>query len=195
MDYSKIKCQAINRDFKADKILKVRNEDCLENVVSICYSCPYSDSKRDECKNCYGTIVQNVIKKINKDTGRVKMEVTNIKNNFLRVGGQIMKMMEADEFIDNIEVIANLNSANWNHGQRVDDHLRAYDRNKTWKTDCADCKNRCAKNNTIPACEKAKKYMEENGINLMNDSDKKILSVELPEECICKEQTQMLYFV
>ena len=195
MDYQQITCQCTGRIIRADKMYKIRNnENCVENIVSICNNCPFVDSNNPECQNCYGTIVQNSVRQLNEKTGRIKMDSIAYRNNFCKVGSEYIEMMDADEFLDTIDIIANLNNANWNHGQRISDHLRAYDRPKTWKTDCANCKARYHKEGKLTACERAKQFVENQGINLSTATEKQIAEIVLPEECICKEQAQRMYF-
>lgn len=195
MDYQQITCSLTGKTFKADRMYKVRNDNCIENVVSVCYNCPFADSNNPACNNCYGTIAQNAIRQINEDTRRIKMDTMEYRNNYCKVGDEYIEMMDADEFLENIDIIANLNSNNWNHGQRVADHLRAYIQPPTWRTDCASCKKECHKENKLTPCEKAKEYVEELGIDLKNATNKQITKIELPMECICKRQTQRCVFV
>lgn len=196
MDYQQITCKMTGKTMKADRMYKIRNnENCLENIVSICYNCPFADSNLPQCKNCYGTIAQNTFRMRNDETGRIKMESVNYRNNFCKVGDEYVEMMDADEFLETIDVIANLNNSNWNHGQRISDHLRGYDRPKTWKTDCHNCKIRCHAKGELTACEKAKEYVESIGINLDTATEKQITNIKLPTNCICKEQTPRMYFV
>ena len=196
MDYQKITCQCTGKTIKAEKMYKIRNqENCIENIVSVCYNCPFIHNNNPQCQNCYGTIVQNSIRQINDQTGRIKMDSINYRNNFCQVGDQFIEMMDADEFLDNMDIIANLNNANWNHGQRVSDHLRGYDRPKTWKTDCLNCKIRYHQKNELTPCEKTKDYVASLGINLDTATEKQIAKIELPQEMICKEQTPRMYYV
>lgn len=196
MDYQQITCQITGKTIKADKMYKIRsNENYIENVVSVCYNCPFADSNNPNCQNCYGTIVQNAFRQINDKTRRVKMDAVNYRNNFAKIGDKYVEMMEADEFLENIDIIANLNNSNWNHGQRISDHLRAYMQPKTWKTDCANCKNRCHQKGKNTACENAKLYIESIGINLDNATEKQIAEIELPSNCICSEQTSRMCYV
>ena len=195
MDYQQITCSLTGKNIKADRMYKIRNDDCIENVVSICYNCPFADSENPACINCYGTIAQNAIRQINEDTRRVKMETVEYRNNYCKVGDDYVEMMEADEFLENIDIIANLNNSNWNHGQRVADHLRAYDRPATYKTDCLNCKKRYHKENKSTPCERAKEYVESLGINIDTASSKQLAEINLPQNCICKEQTQRMYYV
>lgn len=195
MDYQQITCKYANKNIKADKIYKVRNDDCLENIVSICFNCPHCHSDNSACKNCYGTIIQSTERKINKETRRVKMSFKNYRNTFIELENDFMEMMSADEYLKKIEIISNLNNCNWNHGQRISDHLRAYDGSKTSKTDCKNCKIRCHKNNQLTACEKAKEYLKKLNINLDTASELDILNVELDQDMICREQTQRMFYV
>lgn len=192
VNYQKITCQATGKELKADQIYKIRNNEVLENTVSICYNCPYAHSKLSACKNCYGTIVQNSVRQTNGKPGRIKMECTNYRNTFFESNGEYIECLEADNYLSNIDIIANLNNLNWNHGQKIADHLRAYTYPKTAKTDCANCKHRCAKNGELSACQKAKLFCEQNGINVSTASSKLLAELELPNECICKEQTQQM---
>lgn len=197
MDYQQIICKETGKSIKADKIFKVRNnQDCIENIVSICHNCPHCDSKNVKCQNCYGTIVQNSIRQINDETGRIKMDFVNYRNTFIKENENFKQIMDADEFLECIDIVANLNNSNWNHGQRISDHLRSYDRPKTWKTDCANCKVRCKNKGVKPACELAKDYTESQFNNsLENISDTQIANFELPQNCICKEQAPQMYYV
>lgn len=197
MNYSEITCPHTNKTFKPDKMYKVRGDkDTFETIVSTCYCCPYSDSKNAKCKNCYGTITQKTVKTLSKKTqGAILMNYEHYINTFIRQNGDIIQNMKSDEIMDAIEIIANLNSANWNHGKRIEDHLRAYDRPKTWKTDCAECKRRCELNGSLPACVKAQQYLEDNNMNLNIMNEKQISEINLPCDCICQEQTQQMYFV
>lgn len=196
MDYQQIICKATGKTLKADRMYKIRNnENCIENIVSICYNCPFANNDNAECKQCYGTIVQNTLRQKSNESGRVRMENVNYRNNFCKVGDEYIQMMDADEFLEEIDIISNLNNSNWNHGQRISDHLRGYDRPTTWKTDCINCKNRCHKKGELTACERAKEYVESLGINLDIATEKQIAEIELPTECICKEQTPRMYYV
>lgn len=194
MDYQQITCKATGKTLKAEQIYKIRNdENCIENIVSICNSCPYANSQNLSCQNCYGTIVQNSVRQINVDTGRIKMEFTNYRNTFLELNDEYILNMSADEFLQTIDIVANLNHANWNHGQKINDKLRAYMPPNTWKTDCKNCKLRCKNNNIIPACEKAKQYVEENyNMNIENMTTEQIAKVNLPQNCICQNQVQRM---
>ena len=124
-------------------------------------------------------------------------EVENYRNKFeVNELGEYLRDMDADMFMQTIDKVANLNTLNWNHdGQKTDDKLRAYDKPKTWKTDCIMCKEKCTKSNSIPECEKAKNYLEEKfGTNIEFMSEKQLLS-EIPSEFICQNQAQTMYFV
>lgn len=195
MDYQQIVCSKTGKSMKADKMYKIKNDECVENVVSVCYNCPFSHSNNPACKNCYGTIAQNAVRQINQETRRMKMIATDYRNNFCKVGDEYIEMMDADEFLESIEIIANLNSLNWNHGQRVADHLRAYTSPATSKTDCLKCKNKCHSKNECTACEKAKQYVEDLGVNLNIASEEQIKSINLPQDCICKNQTPRMIYV
>lgn len=192
MNYQQIICQATGKELKADQIYKVRNDEVLENIVSICHNCPYSNSGMPECKNCYGTIVQNSIRQANKKPGRIKMESENYRNTFTQLENEYIEDLKADKFFSGINVISNLNNSNWNHGQKISDHLRCYSYPKTWKTDCANCKSRCHKMGVKTACEKAKEFCETNNINVSTANSKQLSEIELPISCICREQTQVM---
>ena len=142
---------------------------------------------------------RRTVRQINKDTGRAKMQATNYRNIFLKVGDEYMQMMDADEFLKELEekemIIANLNNANWNHGQRISDHLRAYSYPATWKTDCHNCKIRCHKKGELTACERAKEYALSKGIDPHTATSEALAKLQLPIECICIEQTQKMYYV
>ena len=94
MDYQQITCSLTGKNIKADRMYKIRNDDCIENIVSICYNCPFADSENPACINCYGTIAQNAIRQINEDTRRVKMETVEYRNNYCKVGDDYVEMME-----------------------------------------------------------------------------------------------------
>jgi hypothetical protein len=202
MQSNEILCKETGKILKADKIFKVRNkeENCIEEIVTYCTLCPYSENKKavgQACKKCYGTIAQS--RKTFKIKGNNKnmTQVENYRNKFeVNELGEYLRDMDADMFMQTIDKIANLNTLNWNHdGRKTDDKLRAYDKPKSWKTDCQMCKQKCAKSNSIPECEKAKQYLEEkfgNSIEFM--SEKQLLS-EIPGEFICKNQAQTMYFV
>lgn len=195
MNYQQITCSKTGKIMKADRMYKIKNDNCIENVVSVCFNCPFSNSKNPACKNCYGTIAQNAIRQINEETRRVKMNATDFRNNFLEIDGEYIEMMDADDFLENIEIIANLNNANWNHGQRIADHLRAYCPPATFKTDCANCKKKCHANGELTSCEKARQYVANLGINLETASEKQITDIDLPQNCICKNQTPRMIYV
>lgn len=195
MDYQQITCSLTGKTMKADKMYKIRNDNCIENVVSICYNCPFANSKNSACGNCYGTIAQNAIRQINKNTRRIKMETIEYRNNYCQVGDDYVEMMDADEFLENVEIIADLNNCNWNHGQRISDHLRAYIQPPTWRTDCIKCKARYHKDDKLTPCEKTKEYIESLGVNLDIATEKQIADLNLPQDCICKEQTQRCCYV
>lgn len=209
MNYQKITCQATGKELKADQIYKIRNDKTsLENIVGVCHNCPYSNSKLPACKNCYGTIVQNSVRRTNrkdvrenseniyiednKPQWRTKMECINYRNTFIESNGEYIECLDADAYLQTIDIIANLNNSNWNHGQKIADHLQAFSYPKTWKTDCANCKLRCSKNGELTACQKAKAFCEKNGINISTASSKQLAKIELPIECICKEQVQQM---
>lgn len=195
MDYQQIICSKTGKSMKADRMYKIKNDECIENVVSICYNCPFSHSNNSACKNCYGTIAQNAIRQINQETRRIKMTATDYRNNFCKIGDDYIEMMDADDFLNDIEIISNLNNSNWNHGQRVADHLRAYCSPATSKTDCANCKKKCHAKNELTACEKAKKYAEEKGVKIEIASEKQLTELQLPQNCICKNQTPRMIYV
>lgn len=196
MDYQQVICQHTGKIMSADKIYKIRNnKNCIENVVSVCNNCPYIHSDNPCCNNCYGTVVQNATRKINAKTKRASTTAVTYRNNFCKVGDEYVQMMDADDFLDTIEIICNLSNANWNSGQQISGNIRAYDRGSTWRTDCYNCKNRCHKNGELTACEKAKEYAESVGVNPATASEAQLAKLELPEECICKEQVQRCYMV
>lgn len=196
MEYQQIVCQATGKTVKADKMYKIRNnENCIENVVSICNNCPFADSNNPSCQNCYGTIAQNAFRQINEKTGRIKTEAIDYRNSFTKINDEYIDNMNADDFIKNLDIISNLNSCNWNHGQRIADNLRAYIYPATYKTDCFKCKNRCRQQGKMTSCENAKKYVESLGINLDNATEKQILEIQLPNNCICQEQTPRRLYV
>lgn len=196
MDYQKIICKKTDKVLKADEVYKVRNnQDCIENIVSICKNCPYSFSKNHSCQNCYGTIVQDSVRKINEETNRIKITTTNYRNEFTKIGDDIMDIMVADDFIDNMDIIANLNNSSWNNGQRIADRLIAYDSPSTAKTDCKKCKKRYHDRGELTACEKAKKFCESKDINIKKVSDIQLQNLILPNECICQEQLQQKIYV
>lgn len=194
MDYQQMTCKVTGKTLKADKIFKIRNDiNCIENIVSVCHNCPYSHSDNYNCQSCYGTIVQNSIRRLNKDTGRIKMEFVNYRNTFSELNDEYISNMSADEFLSYIDIVANLNNSNWNHGQKVDDKLRAYMFPSTYKTDCHNCKLRCKNNNEIPACQKAKQYVKEQyGFDIENITTEQIKTIELPQDCICQNQAQRM---
>ena len=100
MDYQQITCSLTGKNIKADRMYKIRNDDCIENIVSICYNCPFADSENPACINCYGTIAQNAIRQINEDTRRVKMETVEYRNNYCKVGDDYVEMMGKGTFIN-----------------------------------------------------------------------------------------------
>ena len=208
MDVNEILCKETGKILKADKIFKVRSLDpeCLEEIVSYCALCPYSENKKEAgraCKSCYGTIAQS--KKTYKTDGKGKgtgqgkdmVLIENYRNKFeVNEIGEYLRNMSADMFMETIDKISNLNSLHWNKdGQCTDDKLRAYDKPNTWKTDCQMCKQKCAKKDIEPECIKARNYLEEKfGTNIEFMSEKQLIS-ELPSDLICKNQAQTMYFV
>lgn len=201
MEINQILCKETGKMLKADKIFKVKNteDNCIEEIVSYCTLCPYSESRREvneACKTCYGTIAQS--RKTFKIKGNNKnmVQVENYRNKFEKDElGEYIRNMDADTFMKTIDRVANLNSLNWNHDQRTDDKLRAYDKPKSWKTDCKMCKQKCAKTNSIPECEKAKNYLEEKFGNSIEFMSEKQLLEDLPSDCICQGQSQTVYYV
>lgn len=194
MNYQQIICQATNKEIKADQVYKIRNDETsIENIASICYSCPYANSKMHACKNCHGTIAQNSIRKMSDKPGVKKIEMINYRNTFELCGEEYMDIMQADEFMNQIDIVANLNNSNWNHGQKVADRLRAYLPPKTAKTDCHNCKIRCQQQGVLTPCQKAKEYIEnETKTSIENISSKQLIKINLPIDCICKEQVQVM---
>ena len=202
MDTNQILCKESGKLLKADKIFKVKNyeENCIEEIVSHCTLCPYSENKKGacaSCKTCYGTIVQSKKTFKTKGYGKNMTQIENYRNQFeVNELDEYLRNMDADMFMETIEKVANLNTLNWNHDQRkTDDHLRGYDKPKSWKTDCQMCKQKCERQNLIPECEKAKNYLEEkfgNSIEFM--SEKQLLS-EIPNEFRCQNQAQTMYFI
>lgn len=193
MEVNEILCKDTGSVIKADKIYKVLNEDpnCIEEIVSQCVLCPYSDSGKEinfKCKKCYGTIVQS--KKIidNKKSGRNNMIIENFRNTFESEDDEYIKNMSADEFMEYIDIIANLNSLHW--GASVD-KLRAYDKPKTWKSDCLECKSKYLK----PKCVLAKEYLENKYNTNIEFMSEKQLTSEIPTEFICQNQAQTMYLV
>ena len=168
MDYQKITCNCTGKTIQAERMYKIKGGDnVLEDIVSICYNCPFTNNDNPKCQNCYGTIVQNYIRQINDETGRIKMDAVNYRNNFYKVGNEYVELMDADEFLETI----------------------------AWKTDCMNCKLRYHQKNELTPCEKTKDYVASLGINLSTATEKQIQSIKLPPEMICKEQTQRMYFV
>ena len=201
MEVNEILCKETGKILKADKIFKVRNTEpgCIEEIVNYCTLCPHSENKKgigQACKTCYGSIAQSKKKFKIEGKGRYTVQVENYRNVFeIDEFDEYIRDMNADDFLNHIDKVANLGSSNWNHGQRTDDKLRGYDKPKSWKTDCDMCKQKCAKSDSIPECEKAKLYLEDKyGTSIEFMSEKQLLS-ELPTHCICQNQTQTLYFV
>ena len=202
METSQILCRETGKKLKADKIFKVKNteDNCIEEIVSYCTLCPHSEYKKEAgkaCKSCYGSISQSVKTFKIKGNNKNMIQVENYRNKFEADElGEYIKSMDADTFMQVIDKVANLNTLNWTHdGFGFNDKLRAYDKPKSWKTDCEMCKQKCTKSNSIPECEKAKNYLEEkfgNSIEFM--SEKQLLS-EIPSEFICQNQAQTMYFV
>lgn len=203
MDVKQIICQATGRTMKAERVYKIKNEeDCLESVVSICHTCPYANGKKNaECTKCHGTIVQNTLRKINEETGRAKTTAVNYRNFYIQTEeGDYVDVMNADDFLqileDNDMYIANLNNSTWSVAQKGTRHkLPACDRPATWKTDCYKCKSRCHAEGKMTACEKAKQFMIDNGVNVDNAPSDRITDVKLPIECICTQQTQRIFYI
>lgn len=201
MEINQILCKETGKILKADYIYKAKNfeDNCIEEIVSYCTLCPYSESRREvneACKTCYGTIAQS--RKTFKIKGNNKnmVQVENSRNKFEKDElGEYIRNMDADTFMKTIDRVANLNSLNWNHDQRTDDKLRAYDKPKSWKTDCKMCKQKCNKSNSIPECEKAKNYLEDKFDNSIEFMSEKQLLEDLPSDCICQGQSQTVYYV
>lgn len=201
MEINEILCKETGKILKADKIYKTKsnNPKCIEEIVSYCSLCPHSESRKnasEKCKKCYGSISQSRQTYKSKGNGKITMQIENYRNKFeVDEFGEFIRNMSADEFMQIVDKVANLNTLNWNHGQKTDDKLRAYDKPKTWKTDCIECKKKCKLNNSIPECEKAKDYLEEKfGTSVEFMSEKQITS-EIPNEFICQNQAQTMYFV
>ena len=202
MEVSQIKCKETGKILKTDKIFKVKNteDNCIEEIVSYCGLCPYSETGKEvsnACKSCYGSISQSKKTFKTKGLGKNMTQIENYRNKFERDEfGECLRDMDADLFMATIEKVANLNTLNWNHaGQKTDDKLRAYDKPKSWKTDCEMCKNRCAKLNISSECEKAKQYLEQKFSKSIESMSEKELLSEIPSEFICQNQAQTMYFV
>lgn len=202
MEITQIKCKETGKILKADKIFKVKNtdEDCIEEIVSYCGLCPYSEIGRgisSACKGCYGSISQSRKTFKLKGLGKNMIQIENYRNKFeVDELGEYIRDMDADLFMTTIEKIANLNTLNWNRsGQKTDDKLRAYNKPKSWKTDCEMCKNKCAKLNVLSECEKAKKYLEEKFSKPVESMSEKELLSEIPNEFRCQNQAQTMCFV
>lgn len=202
MDTNQILCKETGKLLKADKIFKVKNTEnnCIEEIVSYCNLCPYSENNKgigQACKTCYGSISQS--KKTFKVKGSNKnmVQVENYRNKFeVDDFGEYLRNMDADTFMKTIDRVANLNTLNWSHGGfGFKDKLKAYDKPKTWKTDCQMCKQKCEKTNSIPECEKAKNYLEEKFGNSIEFMSEKQLISEIPNEFRCQNQAQTMYFV
>lgn len=196
MEINEILCKDTGRILRADKIYKIasKHPECIEEIISQCSGCPYAEKGKEinpVCKKCYGTITQS--KKIidNKKSGRNNMIIENFRNTFDYEDDEYIKDMSADKFMEYIDIVANLNSLNWNHGHKTEDKLRAYDKPRTWKSDCLECKSKCEK----PKCILAKEYLE-NKYNTSIDfmSEKQLIS-EIPTEFICQNQAQTMYLV
>jgi len=196
MEINEILCKDTGRTIKADKIYKIASKDteCIEEVISQCSLCPYSEKGREinqTCKNCYGTITQS--RKIidNKKSGRNNMIIENFRNTFEFEDDEYIKDMSADEFMKYVDVVANLGALGWNHGHKTDDKLRAYDKPNTWKSDCLECKSK----NDKPKCVLAKEYLEDKyNTNIDFMSEKQLIS-DIPTEFICQNQAQTMYLV
>lgn len=202
METNQILCKETGKLLKADKIFKVKNTEnnCIEEIVSYCTLCPHSENKKEvgqACKACYGSITQSKKTFEIKGSKKNMVQVENYRNKFeVDELGEYIRDMDADSFMGAIDKVANLNTLNWNHdNQKTDDKLRAYDKPKSWKTDCQMCKQKCAKQNTKTECEKAKDYLEEKFCtNIEFMSEKQLLS-EIPNEFRCQSQAQTMYFV
>ena len=196
MEINEILCKETGRLIRADKIFKIISDDseCIEEIISQCTLCSYSEKGKEishKCKKCYGTIAQSKKTIDNRKSGRNNMIIENFRNTFEFEDEEYIKDMSADEFMQHIEIVANLNSLGWNHGQKTDDKLRAYDKPKSWKTDCLECRIK----NIKPKCILAKEYLENKykiAIEFM--SEKQLLS-EIPTEYMCQNQAQTMYFV
>ena len=202
MQANEIQCKETGKILKADKIFKVKNydENCVEEIVTYCTLCPYSENKKgvgQACKTCYGSIAQSRKTFKIKGNNKKMVQIENYRNKFeINELGEYLRDMDADMFMQTIDKVANLNTLHWNHdNQKTDDKLRGYDKPKSWKTDCVECRNKCSTKNSIPECEKAKNYLEEKfGTNIEFMSEKQLLS-EIPSEFICQNQAQTMYFV
>jgi hypothetical protein len=71
--------------------------------------------------------------------------------------------------------------------------LLAADRPDTWKTICQNCKIRHKNNKEKTPCQCAKEYVANITGNISCASSKEILSINLPENCICREKDDDQY--
>lgn len=202
MELNEIICKETGKKLRADVVKKIVNSehsDCIEEILSIRYICPYADSSREAkpvCKNCYGTIIQKKRRLKENRSGNHKVEIDTFRNSFnMDEVGEYIDNMDADDILNYIDKVINLNSLNWNHGQRIDDKLRGYDRPNSWKTDCQKCKQLCFKNNVKPKCELAKEYLEEKYSTSVDTMSEKQITSEIPAEFICQSQAQTMYYV
>ena len=200
MKIAKILCKQTGKVLDADQIFKVKNEDegCVEEVVSYCSLCPYSETRKEAgpaCKNCYGAIAQSR-KKIKQRIGGYKVEIQNYRNTFKQDEfGQFIKSMDADDFMNFIDKLANLKSNGWGELKGYKQGLGYSDKPSTWKTICLDCRAQCKSSGEKTICRQAGEYLEDKfGIPVSNMNQEQLLS-ELPSNLICQKDYQRINFI
>lgn len=197
MKIAKILCKQTGKVLNADQIFKVKNEEegCVEEIVSYCSSCPYSETKKEAglaCRNCYGAIAQSR-KKIKQRIGGHKVKIENYRNTFLQDEfGQFIRSMDADDFMNFIDKLANLKSNGWGELKGFKQGLGYGDKPSTWKTICLSCRTECNKNGTKPICKQAGEYLEDKfGVSVASMNKEQLLS-ELPANLICQKDYQRI---
>jgi hypothetical protein len=199
----RIKCNGHNLD--NCKTYKIKDEKYMRHEIKICDECEHVHCKKGMCKNCYGKIIVSEKQNFKKKKNDIAIISTIYRDYYvISKEGNIVDSLDASLFFNSSHSITNKKTGIQEQIKDiVIEHevidfdecvgslhlpLLSADHPSNWKTICQSCKDRYKKNNLYTPCELAKKYMENIVPNVNNASSKEILSIELPENCICRER-------
>jgi len=186
-------CPNSNKKIRVSTVYKIKDVESDDSVLLINRSCQHSNSDNEACQNCYGTVCHNIKKVKNKKGAAKIVKETYTDRFFIESGERFVNMMEASKKIDDMEILDILNANSILSGPNGQLGYGMW--SNTWKTDCLNCKSKYSKNNELTPCQKATKHYEDAGINIKLATENQIVSHELPEECICTEQKQRIFYV
>jgi len=166
----------------AKQAYKIKDNCGEEGVIYINRNCPHSSKTTGACASCHGCVCQ-----VSKKGKKVMKEVYT--DRFTDNDGYYYDIMEASNYMEEMEILEVL-QAKYNPEQGVNESLHAGMWPATFKTDCLNCKARYSSKKELTPCQKAREYSEKNGVLISIATEKQLLDLKLPSDCICKEQRQ-----